>query len=45
VPIGPTVQGIQMKEIVKQQVAAGVENTAFLDEPFDYMTRELSRDI
>lgn len=44
VPISPTVQGIQiMKDIVKAQVAAGgVENTAFLDEPFDYMTRELS---
>lgn len=44
VPIGPTIQGIQiMKDIVKSQVAAaGVENTAFVDEPFDYMTRELS---
>jgi phycobilisome core component len=48
VPIGPTVRGIQMmKDIVKAQVAAaGVENTAFIDEPFDHMTRELSeRDI
>lgn len=44
VPIGPTIQGIQiMKEIVKSQVAAaGTENTTFVDEPFDYMTRELS---
>lgn len=44
VPIGPTVQGIQiMKDIVKEQVAAaGVQDTAFLDQPFDYMTRELS---
>ena len=44
VPIGPTIQGIQiMKDIVKAQVAAtGVENTAFVDEPFYYMTRELS---
>ncbi|MEQ9233944.1 allophycocyanin subunit beta [Coleofasciculus sp. E2-BRE-01] len=44
VPIGPTVRGIQiMKDIVKEQVAAaGVTNTAFLDQPFDYMTRELS---
>jgi phycobilisome core component len=44
VPIGPTVQGIQiMKDIVKAQVAAtGVNNTAFLDQPFDYMARELS---
>lgn len=48
VPIGPTVQGIQiMKGIVKDQVtAAGIENASFVDEPFDYMTRELSeRDI
>lgn len=44
VPIGPTVRGIQiMKDIVKEQVAAGgVTNTAFVDQPFDYMTRELS---
>jgi phycobilisome core component len=44
VPIGPTVRGIQlMKDIVKEQVAAaGVSNTAFLDQPFDHMTRELS---
>jgi phycobilisome core component len=43
VPIGPTVNGIQiMKEIVKEQVAtAGVKDTGFLDQPFDYMTREL----
>ncbi|MEQ9550404.1 MAG: allophycocyanin subunit beta [Coleofasciculus sp. G3-WIS-01] len=44
VPIGPTVRGIQiMKDIVKEQVAAGgVANTEFVDQPFDYMTRELS---
>ncbi|NMG18562.1 allophycocyanin subunit beta [Brasilonema bromeliae] len=44
VPIGPTVRGIQiMKDIVKEQVAAaGVTNTSFVDEPFDYMTREFS---
>lgn len=44
VPIGPTVRGIQiMKDIVKAQAtAAGVTNTAFIDEPFDYMTAELS---
>ncbi|HCQ23220.1 MAG: allophycocyanin subunit beta [Aphanizomenon sp.] len=44
VPIGSTVQGIQiMKGIVKEQVAAaGITNTAFVDEPFDYITRELS---
>lgn len=46
VPIGPTIQGIQiMKEMVKAQVAAaGIENTEFLDQPFDYMTRELSEE-
>ncbi|MDF5719397.1 MAG: allophycocyanin subunit beta [Rhizonema sp. PD37] len=44
VPISPTVSGIQiMKDIVKQQMATlGVTNTSFVDEPFDYMTRELS---
>ncbi|MBD1900767.1 allophycocyanin subunit beta [Coleofasciculus sp. FACHB-712] len=44
VPIGPTVMGIQiMKDIVKEQVAAaGVVNTAFVDQPFDHMTRDLS---
>lgn len=43
VPIGPTVRGIQiMKEIVKEQAtAAGVADVAFVDQPFDYMTREL----
>lgn len=43
VPIGPTIQGIQiMKNIVKEQVAAaGVNDTSFVDEPFDYMTSEL----
>ncbi len=46
VPIGPTIQGIQiMKEIVKEQAAAaGVDDTSFVDEPFDYMTRELSEE-
>ncbi|PMB50126.1 allophycocyanin subunit beta [Fischerella thermalis CCMEE 5201] len=44
VPIGPTVRGIQiMKDIVKQQLAeAGVSGASFVDEPFDYMTSELS---
>lgn len=44
VPIAPTVRGIQlMKDIVKEMVAeAGVSNTAFIDQPFDHMTRELS---
>jgi phycobilisome core component len=36
--------GIQiMKDMVKQIVNdAGVEETSFIDEPFDYMTRQLS---
>lgn len=44
VPISPTVYGIQiLKDMVKAQVAAaGIADTAFVDEPFDYMTRELS---
>lgn len=44
VPIGPTVVGIQiMKDIVKEQVAAaGITDTSIIDQPFDYMTRELS---
>ncbi len=44
VPIGPTVRGVQiMKDLVKEQIAAaGVVNTAFVDEPFDHITRELS---
>jgi phycobilisome core component len=44
VPIGPTVRGIQiMKEIVQAQVAAaGIEDTGFIAQPFDYMTQELS---
>ncbi|WP_088892563.1 allophycocyanin subunit beta [Leptolyngbya ohadii] len=44
VPIGSTVIGIQiMKNIVREQVAAaGIENASIVDQPFDYMTRELS---
>jgi phycobilisome core component len=44
VPIGSTVVGIQiMKEMVKSMVAeAGIEDTSFVDQPFDHMTRELS---
>lgn len=44
VPIAPTVRGIQiMKDIVKEQIAqGGTSDTSFVDEPFDYMTRELS---
>ncbi len=44
VPIGPTVVGIQiMKDIVKARLEeAGLESTAFIDQPFDHLTRELS---
>jgi phycobilisome core component len=44
VPIGPTVYGIQiMKGIVRDQVAAaGVADASIVDQPFDYITRELS---
>jgi phycobilisome core component len=44
VPIGSTVRGIQiMKDIVKAKIAeAGIADTSFVDQPFDYMTRELS---
>jgi phycobilisome core component len=48
VPIAPTVLGVQiMKDVVKAQVtAAGIEDTSFVDQPFDYITSELSeRDI
>ncbi|QZZ21148.1 allophycocyanin subunit beta [Leptothermofonsia sichuanensis E412] len=43
VPIGPTVQGIQiMKNIVKELVSeAGIEDVGIVEQPFDYMTREL----
>jgi phycobilisome core component len=44
VPIGPTVRGVQiLKDLVKSQVVgAGITNTAFVEEPFDHITRELS---
>lgn len=44
VPIGPTVRGIIiMKEMVKAMVAeTGVEDTSFIDQPFDHLARELS---
>jgi phycobilisome core component len=44
VPIGPTVQGIQiMKDVVREKMTtAGIEAGSFLDQPFDYMTRQLS---
>lgn len=43
VPIGPTVIGIGiLKDVVREQLtAAGVSTGSFLDEPFDYMIREL----
>lgn len=43
VPVGPTVVGIQiLKEIVKEKVAAaGIPTGDYLDQPFDYMIREL----
>ncbi len=44
VPIAPTVVGIQiMKEQIKAKaMAAGIEDTQFIDHPFDHMLRELS---
>jgi phycobilisome core component len=44
VPIGPTVVGIQiMKDMIKAMVAdAGMEDTSFVDEPFDHMSSKLS---
>jgi phycobilisome core component len=44
VPIAPTVVGIQiMKGMVKARAAeAGIEDTSFVDQPFDHMLRELS---
>ena len=43
VPIGPTVKGIQiMKEMLKEMaIEEGINNVAVIDEPFDYLTREL----
>ncbi|OLP17505.1 allophycocyanin subunit beta [Leptolyngbya sp. 'hensonii'] len=43
VPISPTVRGIQiMKDLIKEQAAAAGVDNAIVDQPFDYMTRELS---
>ena len=46
IPLGPTARSIQlMKNIVKEKlVAAGIENTAFANEPFDYVAREISEE-
>jgi len=42
VPIGPTVMGIQiMKDVVKEMaVEAGVDDTSFIDGPFEHMARD-----
>lgn len=44
VPIGITVVGIQiMKDMLKGMASnEGIENTRFIDEPFEYMCRQLS---
>jgi phycobilisome core component len=43
VPIGPTVRGVQlMKEIVRERAAEAGISSAIADQPFDYITRELS---
>ena len=44
VPIAPTVQGIQiMKDMVKAKATeAGIQNTSFIDQPFDFISREVS---
>jgi len=44
VPIAPTVRGVQiMKEMIKEMAfTSGIEDTSFVDEPFDHLTRELS---
>jgi phycobilisome core component len=44
IPLGPTARSIQlMKNIVKEKlVTAGMTNIPFVDEPFDYVVREIS---
>jgi phycobilisome core component len=44
VPIAPTVQGIQiMKEMVKSRaIEAGIDDVSFIDQPFDFISREVS---
>lgn len=44
VPIAPTMRGVQiMKEMIKDMAFnAGMEDTSFVDQPFDHITRELS---
>lgn len=43
VPVGPTVIAIQiMKDVLKEQLTAqGIDDTSFVDTPFDHLTREL----
>lgn len=48
IPLGPTARSIQlMKNIVKEKLAAAdIKNATFVDEPFDYVVREISeRDV
>ncbi len=44
VPIAPTVRGIQiMKEMVKSKaLETGIEDVSFIDQPFDFISREVS---
>lgn len=44
IPLGPTARSIQlMKDIVKEKVvAAGIANTSLVDDPFDYVVRQIS---
>ena len=44
VPIGPTVVGVQiMKDMLKGMASEnGIADTSFVDEPFEYITRQLS---
>ena len=44
VPIGPTIVGIQIMKDMLEEMASneGIEDTSFIDEPFEYMTRQLS---
>ncbi len=44
IPLGPTARSVQlMRDVVKQQAqSAGIENATFIDEPFDYVVRQIS---
>ncbi|KAM3095526.1 allophycocyanin subunit beta [Phormidesmis sp. 146-12] len=44
IPLGPTARSVQlMRDGVKQQVqSAGIESATFIDEPFDYVVRQIS---